>query len=136
MISKFMAVILISLGCGILIGPFIWFAYAQKLSHFEQVDTVLSTETFPLSCDILVGDVNADGTVDIDDAVYILNYSISGGPAPFQGGYQSVRQAYVRMWDGCVVIDTLGDTLLQFIDLIETGDIYYVPEVDSTNVSH
>lgn len=129
MISKALAIVCFA--CCMLFVFCVLRACAQKTSHFEQVDTVLSTETFPLSCDILVGDVNADGEVDIDDAVYILNYSIAGGPAPFQGGYQSVRQAYVRTWKGCVVIDTLGDTLLRLIDPLEIGDVYYVPEVDS-----
>ena len=127
--------------CGILLVFYFSPANAQKSSEFELTDTVLSTETFPLSCDILVGDVNADGEVDIDDAVWIIEYSIAGGPAPLQYGYQSVRQAYVRTWKGRVLIDTLGDTLMQILDLIEIGDIYYIPEMDalwkeSDNDSH
>lgn len=30
----------------------------------------------------LCGDVNADGTVDVSDAVYIISYIFAGGPAP------------------------------------------------------
>jgi hypothetical protein len=29
------------------------------------------------------GDANADGAIDLDDAVYILNYLFKAGPAPF-----------------------------------------------------
>ena len=130
-VSYILAAILIILVFSMCAILFAVYVFAQKTSEFEQVDTVLSTETFPLSCDILVGDVNADGQVDIDDAVWIIEYSIAGGPAPIQGGYQSVRQVYIQTWKGYAVIDTLGDTILQIIDLMEIGDIYYIPEIDS-----
>jgi hypothetical protein len=39
-------------------------------------------ELVPGSVAVSNGDVNADGTRDLSDAIYILNYLFSGGPAP------------------------------------------------------
>jgi hypothetical protein len=34
------------------------------------------------ACDILCGDANSDETLNVSDAVYIINYVFKGGPAP------------------------------------------------------
>ncbi len=47
--------------------------------------TLSDTETYTLYVNegsTIVGDVNLDGTVNISDAVYIINYVFAGGPEP------------------------------------------------------
>ena len=42
-----------------------------------------TSRVFAVYCvDAITGDANASGSVDIDDAVYLINYIFAGGPAP------------------------------------------------------
>lgn len=99
---------------------------AQQYSEFHFTDTILSTEVLPLSRDIIVGDVNADQVLDMDDVTYILGYLFAEGPAPLPERYRSVRQAYVREWYGTAVVDSEGDTLLSLPKPHDYNDIYYI----------
>jgi hypothetical protein len=51
----------------------------------QPVNSVTKSALFTLcggSCQWLVGDANGDGGIDISDAVYLISYIFSGGPAP------------------------------------------------------
>lgn len=40
------------------------------------------------------GDANSDGVIDIDDAIYILNYAFSDGPAPERCFWNAVSRNF------------------------------------------
>ena len=48
-------------------------------------EKVKSFTTFQVVSDIICGDANGMGGVDIDDVVYLISYIFSGGPAPVPG---------------------------------------------------
>ena len=51
----------------------------------------------PVPVPMCVGDANSDGTVNVSDAVYIINYVFVGGPVPINPG---------DSWaDGCVCVE-------------------------------
>jgi hypothetical protein len=96
-----------------------------------QVDTILSAVCEPLDHDIVVGDANANGHLDIDDAIYIIKYIYETGPPPLPERYCSVRQAYIRQMTVDYVIDSVNGTIADVMNVHECGTVYYVPQVDS-----
>lgn len=93
--------------------------------QFSQTDTLRSTEISPLSPEIIVGDADGNGSIDVDDAVFIIDYCLGGGPEPPR--YRFVAQCYVRIWTATVIIDTTTGSLTEIVSPLETGEIFYVP---------
>ncbi len=61
------------------------------IAHFTATDSQMNTLPIEVtitvnwvqaSCDVLRGDTNCDGVINISDAVYIILYIFLGGPAP------------------------------------------------------
>jgi hypothetical protein len=96
-----------------------------------QIDTILSVTCESLDHDIVVGDANANGHLDIDDAIYIIKYIYEMGPPPLPERYCSVRQAYIRQMTVDYVIDSINGNIADILDVHECGTVYYVPQVDS-----
>jgi len=99
--------------------------------HVSQVDTIVAVELMPLCHDILIGDVDASGAVDIDDVWYLLKYIYEGGPPPLPERYSSVRQIYIRQVTFEAVIDVTSDSILSIQNLREMGSIHFMPQTDS-----
>jgi hypothetical protein len=96
---------------------------------YVQIDTLVRPQAFVLYPGILVGDVDASGDVDIDDAVYIIAYALQCGPEPLPISYVSVRQAYVRILYLDVLVD--ADSLRRVVSIRELGSTYYLAQADS-----
>jgi|GEM_PF-1672413 len=65
-------------------GKVEWSSLTQTANRWRNL---YGSRPFRLSCDAIAspqicGDANADGTIDISDAVYLLAFIFSGGPAP------------------------------------------------------
>jgi hypothetical protein len=56
-----------------------------------EIDTVLIARQTVLSYECASGDANADGTVNVADAVYLINYVFKGGPEPICAEYWTFR---------------------------------------------
>lgn len=95
----------------------------------QQTDTLNMTEVRPLDPAIMVGDFDCSGSVDVDDAVAIIEYCLNGGAAP--PTYRMVAQAYVRTFSISVLFDAEADTIISLLSPHECGEVYYVPQVDS-----
>ena len=97
------------------------------INCFSQTDTLRSDEISALYPEILIGDANGNGSIDIDDGVFIVDYCLGGGPPPPQ--YSFVTPHYVRTWSAMIVLDTLGDSLMTHPEL--TIKVFYSPCADS-----
>ncbi len=64
---------------GIVIGAAVMFSLMSSNESEVQADCQDNPCVNPPCCN---GDVNGDGTIDISDAVYLLNYLFSGGDCP------------------------------------------------------
>lgn len=110
--AMFAAFVIIALAIAftVLCEPKITRAEVDTLNlHLE--DWRLSTPEALANCHI-VGDVDFDGAVTIDDATFILDYVFNAGPAPDPPRFCSVRQIYKRELIVVYSVDTLtGDTV-------------------------
>ena len=99
----------------------------------QQTDTLGLTEVRPLGPAVMVGDFDGSGSIDVDDAVAIIEYCLSGGAAP--PTYRMVAQAYVRTFSVSVLFDAEADTIIRLLSPHERGEVYYVPMIDTAGGS-
>lgn len=106
---------------------------SAQLGDLTFTDTIVSVELLPLTHDIIVGDVNADQELDMDDITYLLDYLFSAGPPPLPEKYSSVRQMYVRT----VIIGVSWDSTESepmILQVLEIGTLRFIPQSDSASV--
>ena len=54
----------------------------KKLTLLIGLAIVILIPSVSQACQGMCGDFNADGKVNVSDAVYLINYTFSGGPGP------------------------------------------------------
>ena len=54
----------------------------KKLYFTLLIITILLIPSVSQACQGMCGDTNADGKVNVSDAVYLINYTFGGGPPP------------------------------------------------------
>ncbi|MCK4657037.1 MAG: hypothetical protein KAT85_08375, partial [candidate division Zixibacteria bacterium] len=64
-------------------------AYVLDTAAVHMSDGSVTLDCDEEECDLVIGDADASGAIDIDDVVYPISYIFSGGPAPLPYGIAS-----------------------------------------------